>query len=139
MAPNDDDDVGYKRPPKHTRFQKGQSGNPKGRPRGAKNIRTDLAEELAELIHIREGDKEYKVSKQRAVIKVMVSAAVKGDMRAVSSLLSLYGRLFGLTDVPAEEANTDQLILEDYLARDIARRKLTRKAAPRSTPPSSED
>ena len=34
---DDDDPVGYKTPPKNTQFQPGQSGNPKGRPKGTKN------------------------------------------------------------------------------------------------------
>ena len=43
-------EVGYGKPPKHTRFQPGQSGNPRGRPKGTKNLKTDLEEELSERV-----------------------------------------------------------------------------------------
>ena len=47
--------VGYGRPPLHTRFKPGQSGNPKGRPKGAKNEDTILREIMNRPIDIREG------------------------------------------------------------------------------------
>ena len=47
--------VGYKNPPEHTRWKKGQSGNPTGRARGQRNLKTDLAAELSESDQISEG------------------------------------------------------------------------------------
>ena len=123
--PQDNDEVGYKRPPKQTRFRKGQSGNPRGRPRGTVNLRTDLAEELSELVQVREAGREYSVSKQRAVLKAMVAKAVSGDMRAASSLLSLSERVFGFSDDRSFEgiSGAEERMLDDFIEREIARRE----------------
>ncbi len=86
-------EVGYRKPPKHTRFQPGQSGNPRGRPKGTKNLKTDLMEELGEKIVIREGDQSRRVSKQRAVVKTLVARTLKGDARAATLLTSMMMRL----------------------------------------------
>ena len=55
-----DYEIGYGKPPKQTRFKPGQSGNPRGRPSGTRNLRTDLAEELAERIAISEGGRRQR-------------------------------------------------------------------------------
>ena len=95
-------EVGYKKPPKSRRFKPGQSGNPKGRPKGTKNLKTDLMEELSERVRIREGEHEIRVSKQRALIKSQVNRGIKGDNRAADKILDLYLKLQGLEDEAAE-------------------------------------
>ncbi len=88
-----DYEVGYRKPPKRTRFKPGQSGNPRGRPKGTKNLKTDLMEELGEKIVIREGDQSRRVSKQRAVVKTLVARTLKGDARSATLLTSMMMRL----------------------------------------------
>jgi hypothetical protein len=125
---NSDEDVGYKRPPKTHRFIPGQSGNPKGRPKGARNLATDLREELAETIRIRESGRELRVSKQRAMIKSLVAAAVKGDVRATTALVSLCAKAFvdNVDDRNQEDLSpADARILEDFVDREIKERGQT--------------
>jgi hypothetical protein len=55
------DAVGYKRPPREHQFRPGQSGNPSGRPKGARNFKSELREELGELVTIRDGEREIQV------------------------------------------------------------------------------
>jgi hypothetical protein len=83
----DDDPVGYRKPPKRTRFTKGKSGNPKGRPKGVKNLKTYLSEELDEVITVREGAKVLKMTKGRALIKTLMTRSLKGDARAAREII----------------------------------------------------
>jgi uncharacterized protein DUF5681 len=85
-------EVGWGKPPIGTRFRKGQSGNPKGRPRGTKNLKTDLMEELQETIVVREGDRTVRMSKQRAMIKTVMNKSLKGDARAIITLIRMMTR-----------------------------------------------
>ena len=94
------DKVGYKHPPQHSQFKKGESGNPKGRPKGTKNLRTDLAEELTEKIIVTEGGQQLQVSKQRAMVKSMMAKAMKGDTSAAKALFNL---VIGFEQVDSQE------------------------------------
>ena len=111
-APGGSYEVGYRKPPKHTRFKPGQSGNLRGRPKGTNNLKTDLMEELDEKIVIREGDRSQKVSKQRALLKSVVNRAIKGDARAIGIALSTMMRLLDTGEgAPAVE----EALLNDEL------------------------
>lgn len=80
-------EVGYKKPPKETRFRRGQSGNPRGRPRGAKSWKTLIEEELGRTIVVTERGKQKKITLKRAVVKRGVHDAVsKGDVRMLKEL-----------------------------------------------------
>ena len=136
-----DNEVGYKRPPRHTRFKKGRSGNPKGRPKGAKDFKTELTEELYQPIRIREDGRPLTVSRQRAILKIMSAKALQGDMRAANLILNSVYRMFNVDEAEPDEeivAEEDLKILENYAARTQNRntqRKRERgrkRSAPRS-------
>src|SRR5436190_8054620 len=123
-------DIGYGKPPKKCQFKPGQSGNPSGRPKGAVNFQAELLEELAELTTVQEADRDVTVSKQRACIKALVAAAIRGDMRACGVLLSLCPRPDALScdgDGDGEElASEDREILDAFTARRVSRPTTTK-------------
>ena len=84
-----DYEIGYRRPPLHTRFQPGVSGNPSGRRKGAKNLRTLVEDILREEIPLREGSVTKKVTKAEAVVRGLVIGAMKGDSRSQMTLFRL--------------------------------------------------
>ena len=110
--PSGNYEIGYGKPPKRTRFKPGQSGNPRGRPKGTKNLKTDLAEELGEKIVIREGDETRRVSKQRAVVKTIVAKTLKGDVRSGSLLTAMMMRLLDTGEGAPE--STDALLDDEH-------------------------
>ena len=85
---DDDDNGGYGRPPRKSQFKKGQSGNPKGRPKGAKNFATALSAELNGRIAISENGKRRKISRREVIAKQLVNRAVTGDHKALPILFN---------------------------------------------------
>ena len=118
-----DHDAGYGKPPRHSRFKKGQSGNPKGRPRGSRNFSTDLRETLEEPIRVTHHGKAKTVSTQLAALMRLREKALGGDVRALDRLLEL-ARLYN-DDEMAEAATrlsaTDAEILEAHDAKVLRR------------------
>lgn len=115
-------EVGYGKPPKATRFSKGESGNPKGRPKGKLNIATVLARTLEEPVVINENGQRKTITKLEAVVKQLVNKAASGDLAATKQLLS--GLVRTCEEGAAAEAapvqvltDVDQKVVEGVLQR----------------------
>jgi hypothetical protein len=71
-------EVGFGKPPAHTRFAKGRSGNPRGRPKGSSNLATLLEQELNAPVPINENGQRKTVTKLHAAVKQLVNKAASG-------------------------------------------------------------
>src|SRR4051794_26939196 len=83
--PSADDQVGYGKPPRHSRFKKGQSGNPRGRPSLARVAYRILNEK----IRVRENGERRTITKLEAMLKQLANKGVSGDLRAIREVLKL--------------------------------------------------
>ena len=119
--PKPDYVVGPGRPPLATRFQKGRSGNPRGRPRRAKNLATLLHEALDERVGVTEDGRCRKRSKRELGLARLADKFAAGDPQAVKLLLSLLLELERRTPPePAERPSltaADQQVIANLLAR----------------------
>jgi Family of unknown function (DUF5681) len=93
MPPEAEYQVGYKRPPAHTRFRKGQSGNPRGRRRGSKNWQTLFLEALAAKVSVNEDGRRLRISKQQAMFAQLANRAAQGDARATQMVLRVQAEI----------------------------------------------
>lgn len=96
-----DYDVGYGKPPKHSRFQKGQaSPNPKGRPRKPKGFQAMLKEELAAKISVTVDGKTVKLPASRVIIRQLIRLAAKGHPGGVKEFVKLAKEMEPLAPEP---------------------------------------
>lgn len=92
----DDYEVGYGKPPRHSRFKPGQSGNPKGRPRGAKNVDALLRAALYQKVQITRDGRRVKVPAIEAVFLRITRGGLEGDPRSIAHLIKLMTLLISL-------------------------------------------
>jgi hypothetical protein len=113
--------VGYGRPPKHSRFRPGKSGNPRGRPKGAKGTKSILRKELNQKVTITENGRKKTLTKHELVFKRLITEALKGDTRAIRDVASLAISLLGPEDEALPSAANlppeDRAILDRWLSR----------------------
>jgi hypothetical protein len=123
MPPEDqrDYEVGYGKPPRHTRFKKGQSGNPRGRPKGSKNLPTLLSEALNEPVVVAENGRRRKITMRQAIIKQLVKRSATADLRAMKILLDMVRDLErqaeSASPETAEFSEADEKVLEQLRSR----------------------
>jgi Family of unknown function (DUF5681) len=86
--PTGDYEVGYCRPPVHSRFKDGESGNEKGRPKGRRNVKKELEEIVNKKFKVREGETEHKLSLLGANVLTHGVKGARGDVRSASLFLS---------------------------------------------------
>jgi hypothetical protein len=81
--------VGYRKPPRHSRFRRGQSGNPRGRPKGSQSAARLARRILNEKIVIRENGKRRWITRREAMLKQLANKGVMGDLRSIREVLNL--------------------------------------------------
>lgn len=118
MSENGEFQVGYGKPPLHSRFQPGKSGNPRGRTKGSRGLKTDLHAELASTLTIQINGKPFKGTKQQLILKALATRAAAGDVKAAALVLPLILQVFGIEDRGSDKGRLspqDQALLDKLL------------------------
>lgn len=118
----EDGSAGYCQPPKDGRFEPGQSGNPSGRPKGSRNLKTIVDVVLNEKVEVIENSKRRKVTKLELIVRQVVNKAAAGEIKNAALLLKvLVTGTSGNDPKPSEQmalggADDEQLLTELLLA-----------------------
>jgi len=129
--------VGYGRPPIVSRFKPGTSGNPNGRPKKNRNLKTIIRNALTTTVLVREGEKKRSVSKLEGIVLRQLESALKGNDKAALATLKMAAQV-GLLDVGEVELETpplsagEQQIIAELLAGKGTARKGRRDAKPKA-------
>ena len=104
--------VGYRRPPLHTRFKPGTSGNPSGRPKGAQNLKSIFERILKEEVSLREGSVTKTITKAEAILRGLVIGAMKGDSRSQMTLFRLAEQVGQFEEAPGQLQRIERVIVQ---------------------------
>jgi hypothetical protein len=118
-----DYEVGYGKPPTHSQFRPGQSGNPAGRRRGVRNLKTDVMRMLRTPVKVTEGGRTRTRSTQEGALMVLREQALRANARSLDRLFELAERFNSDAGElgPAEALSADdQAILSAYVAESVA-------------------
>jgi hypothetical protein len=116
--------VGYCRPPLETRFQKGQSGNPTGRAKGRRSVKSEIEEIANKKVNVRDGDTKRQVTLLGANVLTHAMRGAKGDHRSSALLFKLAAKM-GLLDQDDDHSASENV----YSGQDRRRRRATRLQA----------
>ena len=122
MTKNTDETIGYKKPPRATRFKPGISGNPSGRPKKPVSIASELFDELGELTSSRDHGREIEITKARAIVKEVIRLAVAGDLRAATTILSFTRSQADTAERSDDPTHSDLGVIDNFVDRELRRR-----------------
>jgi len=105
-----DEGVGYGRPPKATQFKKGESGNPKGRPKGSRTVGAVLQDILQQRIAVTENGKTRRLPALEVMLRRLANDAMRNEPVALKLMLSLFDR-YG--ESPEAGIRLDEVLAED--------------------------
>ena len=102
--------VGYRRPPKATRFKPGKSGNPRGRPKGSRNVSAVLLDVIRQKVPVTENGKTRRIPALEVMLRRLANDAMRNDPRALKLVLSLVDQ-YG--ESPEAQSRLDEVLAED--------------------------
>jgi hypothetical protein len=112
---------GYRLPPSEHKFKPGHSGNPKGRPKGARNLKTDFEELLSGTVLATINGKRRQISRQELLLLNLWENAAGKDIKAARTLLEWVFKLIppeAHSPVEQPASPSDQAIVDNYLQRN---------------------
>jgi hypothetical protein len=110
--------VGYGSPPIASRFQPGASGNPRGRPKGARNFNTIVAATVSERLTVTQNGRRKRITKLEAAVTQLVNRAAGGDLRSTQLLIGL----IQTNEARAPDADSQPSQADDDVLRELRRR-----------------
>jgi hypothetical protein len=129
----DDYEVGYGKPPKHSRFRKGQSGNSAGRPKGSINIQSEMKRLLVRKTEIKVNGAIQRIPRSRVLCLALIQKGMAGDVRAISKIIDIAGPETA-DELKATAASLTSADL-DLLRRALAREDEANSGAASSSTP----
>ncbi len=115
----DEYNIGYGKPPEVTRFKKGESGNPQGRPRGKRNVMTILEDVMFAKVQVSEGGHRVKKTKLEIALTQLINKAASGDLKATKMLIALCSLR---AEHEPESKNSPDLVADREMAIKLATR-----------------
>ena len=103
--------IGKGRPPQSTRWKRGQSGNPKGRPKGAKNLATIFNDALNQKFEIQEKGKTRMITAREGIVRRVINEALKGNIKATAFVLAKEPEI-ARNAVPVKMITSDMTVQE---------------------------
>jgi hypothetical protein len=128
--------IGYGRPPEHGRFKPGSSGNPKGRRKNSRNLKTIIQQALTSSVTVREGSRTRTVSKLEGIVLRQVETALKGNEKAALAVLRMASHVDLLNGSDNSSGNNELTAAEKRILDDFITN--TAKASSRGRPNSSK-